>query len=376
MLSLEKDNPLPLYLQVKEGLRRQVQAGVYDGERGLPDERVLAQQLGLSRTTVRRAIMELTEEGLLGRIRGRGTFVRAADGARKAGSRRLTVGLLSFDDHIVREDGLFYDRVIASMQTELGPDATIVLRKISRPYDAYIAKLTSEGGLNAFAALGIDDEMIDILRQAAIPSVLVDCARSGSDPAIDEVTHAGESPAYDAVRSLLELGHRDIGLMVHGREDTRENGSPVPGWRMSPYARERLRGYERALSQANCLRPDRILSVVANSTAAYGRMRAVLSSGSVPTAVFCTTDEIAIGVIQAVKDHGWRVPEHMSVVGFGDSGYFCTPLLSTVRIRVEEMGAVAIRLLRARLEQPSHTAKRISVPTEWMPRGTCDVPRR
>nr|MBA2482759.1 GntR family transcriptional regulator [Planctomycetota bacterium] len=345
MIALEKDNPKPLYLQVKDGLRKEVSAGVYGGERGLPDERVLARELGLSRTTVRRAIMELTTEGVLGRIRGRGTFVRNA-GAADAPSasipdpaRAMTVGVVTRFDHTDRQGGLFYERILDSLQIGLGSDATIILRKITYPIEDFAARLQASR-LDAVAALGvIDPDLIGRLARLAIPTVLIDCAVSGPQPVIDEVTHDGETPAFQAVRSLVELGHRSIGVMVHGHEDDAVASSPVPGWAIGPFACERLRGCQRALHA--CGSALAILPVHASSTSAYARMRALLNSGDAPTAMFCTTDEIAVGVVQAVKDHGWRVPDHMSVIGFGDSGYFCTPLLSTVRIRVDLMGAEA-----------------------------------
>ncbi|MBA3710036.1 MAG: substrate-binding domain-containing protein, partial [Planctomycetes bacterium] len=87
------------------------------------------------------------------------------------------------------------------------------------------------------------------------------------------------------------------------------------------------------------------------------------------------TDELAIGVIAAVKDRGMRVPDDVSVVGFGDIGYFCTPALSSVRMPVEQMGTSAITLLRQRQREPAMSPCSIVLRSEWQPRASCAAPR-
>ena len=72
---LDESSSLPLYQQLQRALRQAIENGVIAPEDALPPERDLAEMLGVSRITVRKAIDELAEEGLLVRKQGSGTFV-------------------------------------------------------------------------------------------------------------------------------------------------------------------------------------------------------------------------------------------------------------------------------------------------------------
>lgn len=71
------DSALPLYLQIKEMLVRQIRSGLYQPHQALPTEQQLMDQYRVSRITVRRALSDLANEGLVYRKVGRGTFVAA-----------------------------------------------------------------------------------------------------------------------------------------------------------------------------------------------------------------------------------------------------------------------------------------------------------
>ncbi|HYG58024.1 MAG TPA: GntR family transcriptional regulator [Symbiobacteriaceae bacterium] len=75
---LDVESALPLYVQVKEKLIRQIRSGVYQPHEMLPAERELEEQFGVSRITIRRALSDLVHEGLVYRKVGLGTFVAAA----------------------------------------------------------------------------------------------------------------------------------------------------------------------------------------------------------------------------------------------------------------------------------------------------------
>jgi GntR family transcriptional regulator len=75
MPTLERSNPLPLYYQLKEVLKQQIQAGHLAPHTAIPSEPELVAQYHVSRATVRQALTELVHEGLLYRQHGRGTFV-------------------------------------------------------------------------------------------------------------------------------------------------------------------------------------------------------------------------------------------------------------------------------------------------------------
>lgn len=89
---LNPHSPVPLYHQLKEALLAEVQAGRWRPHEVIPPERVLIDRYGISRTTVRQALAELTSEGVLYRRHGKGTFV--------APPRPLTQSLSQLTGHV------------------------------------------------------------------------------------------------------------------------------------------------------------------------------------------------------------------------------------------------------------------------------------
>ncbi|PRX32459.1 GntR family transcriptional regulator [Orenia metallireducens] len=92
-MKLDEDSPIPLYYQLENIIREKVEKGDYGVEEQIPSERELSELFKLSRMTVRRALNELVEEGILYRKRGQGTFV-----ARK--KIESVPELIGFNEHI------------------------------------------------------------------------------------------------------------------------------------------------------------------------------------------------------------------------------------------------------------------------------------
>jgi GntR family transcriptional regulator len=76
-LAINPSSPLPLYYQIREQLRAQIRSGALKTGDSLPGETQLCQETGVSRMTARQALVQLANEGLVVRKRGRGTFVAA-----------------------------------------------------------------------------------------------------------------------------------------------------------------------------------------------------------------------------------------------------------------------------------------------------------
>jgi LacI family transcriptional regulator len=95
-----------------------------------------------------------------------------------------------------------------------------------------------------------------------------------------------------------------------------------------------------------------------------------------PTAIFASNDVSAFGVMEAVRDAGFRIGDDISVVGFDDipTASSVHPSLTTVRQPLEEMGRRATRMLFERIADPSRPFERIDLPTELVIRDSCRTP--
>lgn len=74
-MELLKENGIPYYKQIAETIKRHIVEGVYETNRQIPTELEMSSMFKVNRHTVRQAITELTNEGVLSKVRGVGTFV-------------------------------------------------------------------------------------------------------------------------------------------------------------------------------------------------------------------------------------------------------------------------------------------------------------
>jgi putative Mg2+ transporter-C (MgtC) family protein len=91
---------IPVYIKIKEDVKRKISEGVYRKNMRLPSENLLSEELGVSRMTVRRALDELTREGILYRTKGSGTYVSP--------NKFSQCDIMSFSEilYIIRDTGI------------------------------------------------------------------------------------------------------------------------------------------------------------------------------------------------------------------------------------------------------------------------------
>lgn len=102
----------------------------------------------------------------------------------------------------------------------------------------------------------------------------------------------------------------------------------------------------------------------------------ILESGI--TAVYCCEDEIAIGLINYFYDHNIKVPENISVVGYGDitlASYF-RPMLTTIKEPYYDIGAVSIRRILKVIQGESVEEQTIVLPVQLIIRDSCSSPAK
>ena len=181
---------------------------------------------------------------------------------------------------------------------------------------------------------------------------------------IPSVSAANTSGADQAMRHLLELGHRRIAQITG-----------PSGWLATE---DRRRGYRAALAAAGIL-PDPALEVESVPEIEPGKNAAeyLLDLPDPPTAVLAFNDNIAIGAIQAARERGLEVPGDLSVVGFDDVEHatIVTPALTTVRQPLAEMGRTGVSLLMRLLERHRVETLHVELATRLVVRDSTAPPR-
>jgi DNA-binding LacI/PurR family transcriptional regulator len=166
-----------------------------------------------------------------------------------------------------------------------------------------------------------------------IPTVLLGAPAPfcKSFPAVES---EGLLASYQVTQHLLQLGHRRIAYLT---------GPPA-----APWARERLEGYRRALREAHGEVDDRLIFAAGN-TLEDGAKAALqmLDEQCAATAVQAVNDLVAVACAQTLLAQGFKIPEDVSVAGFGNillAEYFRVPL-TTVRQPKFRLGAAAVDLM-------------------------------
>ncbi len=192
----------------------------------------------------------------------------------------------------------------------------------------------------------------------SIPTVVLDGRPTGGRDDVDSVVPDEEQGAYDAVRFLIERGHRRIAHLT----------VTDPRFIAKELRRE---GYRRALAEIGVPVDERLVVAAAepSTVAGYPVALELLGRADRPTAVFCFSDQLAFSIYQAAADLGLRIPEDLSVVGFDNQTFVADALrpgLTSVSLPLEPMGswavARAIRRIRATTAAPPGNGARTDPP--------------
>jgi LacI family xylobiose transport system transcriptional regulator len=202
------------------------------------------------------------------------------------------------------------------------------------------------------------------LAASGIPLVAVD-PTGQPHPALPSVAAANWSGAVAATQHLLELGHRRIGI-ISGPTD-------------HLCSRERLDACRAAMETAGVtVDPQLVRTGQFNFDDGLALGHQLLSLPHRPTAVLCGNDLQALGVYEAARQTGLRIPQDLSVVGFDgiESTRRCGPPMTTVRQPFREIGAAAASLLLALIAGQAPAETRIELPTTLVVRASTAPPPR
>ncbi|HEX6447491.1 MAG TPA: LacI family DNA-binding transcriptional regulator [Streptosporangiales bacterium] len=168
-------------------------------------------------------------------------------------------------------------------------------------------------------------------------------AVSHHDFAVDAVLPDNRGGAADLARALLELGHRRFAVI---------SGPP----RLTT-VQHRVQGFRDALAEAGVeLAADAVVESEFSQTGGYDGTLELLRRRVRCTALFCVTDVMAIGALEALRENAVRVPDDLSVAGFDDIPIVrhLNPPLSTMHLPLEEIGERVMSLVLAEPRKRRH----------------------
>jgi len=172
---------------------------------------------------------------------------------------------------------------------------------------------------------------------------------------VDNVSGGKKATEY-----LIGLGHTRI-AMITGPSD----------WKS---VIDRRQGYCQALEEANIpLDPELIVGDSWLHRSGYENTQLLLQRNSKFTAIFAHNDRIARGAIYALNEHGLKVPDDISVIGYDDipEAEFSEPPLTTIRQPTAEIGQAATSFLIQMIEDTTIAPKQVMFDTSLVIRASC-----
>ncbi|MGC3980453.1 MAG: LacI family DNA-binding transcriptional regulator [Steroidobacteraceae bacterium] len=200
------------------------------------------------------------------------------------------------------------------------------------------------------------------------PLPVVNACECVKDRAINSIGVDNVKGAVMAVDHLVSLGHRRIAFIA----------GPID----SPLTVDRKHGYDLALKKAGLkIDPDLTMSGNFSIESGLSATEQLIASKLKFSAIFCCNDEMAIGAIGALKAHGLRIPQDVSVIGFDDIRFarYCDPALTTVAQPKLQLGREATGMLLDILVNGHTTVVKKILPTDLIVRdstGKCPASLR
>jgi GntR family transcriptional regulator of arabinose operon len=351
----KKDLDPPKYQKVKDYVLTQIVNQEFSKDDRIPSESEISRLLDVSSITVRKALSELVNEGVIYRVRGKGSFV-----VKQAAVSEKMSNLVAFVISGLEMYDSSYMQIMRGVQSFLGKSGCRLIIEIvendfeqERELILNLIQTEIRGLLIYSSDPDAAKSYLGEIRKKSIPFVMLD--RSPSGYPVNVVTCNNHDGAYEAVEYLIKQGHERIGFAVYD-------------FHLSPEV-DRYNGYCNAMSDASLPTPKDLLFLEKDLD--YAALARRIRDGKL-TALFCANDRRALEALEQLTDRGVQIPEQVSLMGFDDfeNSKFAKIALSTVKQYFDVLGYEGAKLLFEISEGSSFGTKKVILPTSLVIRDT------
>lgn len=326
------ENMKPKYQVIIEDIKSKILSGDYSMGEQIPTESVMQETYGVSRHTVRKAILELSNEGFLRSEKGSGTYVSNQYQSKSSGaSANKTIGVITtyISDYIfpsiirgiesrLNKDN--YSLLLASTNNDVEQEKKALEMMLSYGVDGLIVEPTKSNLYNPNISYYLS------FKEQDVPFTMINAYYEELDVpffCLDDV-----QSSYLATNELISKGHTQIGLIAK-MDDLQ--------------GKYRMKGYIKALGDAKLrFQPEHILSFNTETKLdLYANLKEFLTENKDEmTALVCYNDEVGLEVVNVCRQLGMSIPDKLSIIG-QDNSYIAknaTINLTTLTHPQEQMG--------------------------------------
>jgi len=200
---------------------------------------------------------------------------------------------------------------------------------------------------------------IELLKKIKTPLVLVNREIEGLKK--DIVVFDNLEGAFKATKYLIQNNHKRIIIL----------GGP----KYSKSFEDRFKGWQIAMEESNLFRNNLVFRGDFSVESGYEMMESALKKLKKIDAVFATSDLIALGALSAIEDYNMKVPDDISIIGFGDIylSKFLKPSLTTIRRPFYNIGKTAVSILLERITQRNNKEDNDSKIKKFIVKGKLEI---
>jgi GntR family transcriptional regulator, arabinose operon transcriptional repressor len=347
---MNADSSMPKYIMIKKHLQMLLIKGEIPFGEKLPSEYSLMEKFSVSRHTIRQALNELENDGLIFKEQGKGSFSKYVESEIQ---RNIVAVITTYvSDYIFPE-------IISGIEEVLSKKGYPMLLYITNSYKEKERQCLNnilEHGVTGLiidpsqSAIGNENYPIfDQIKQKGVKTVFMN---AGYDDISSSVIVDDKKGAYLATQYLIEQGHKKIAGFFKTDD--------IQGVK-------RKKGFLSAF-ESNGIKADNDLIGEFDSFTKYefpySFTKKLLIMEDKPTAVVCYNDEIAALVVSVANEMELFIPEDLSIVGFDDSSLATMNTLSLTSVShpKKDMGITAAKFLVDMLDGKSKNPKKVYEP--------------
>lgn len=347
----EVDIVKPKYQIIIDDIKSNILSGTYKAGEQIPTELALQESYGVSRQTVRKAILELSNVGFLRSEKGSGTYVSSQYRSKTSGAAaKKTIGVITtyISDYIfpsiirgiesrLNEDN--YSLLLASTNNDIMQEKKALEMMLSYGVDGLIIEPTRSNVYNPNIAYYLS------FKEREVPFTMINAYYEELEVpffCLDDV-----QSSYLATRELIAKGHVRIGIIAK-MDDLQ--------------GKYRMKGYIKALGEAKLrFHPEQVLSFDTETKPdlSVNLEEFLVDNRETLTALVCYNDEVGLEVVHACRRLGISIPDELSIIG-QDNSYIAKNAnikLTTLTHPQEQMGRDAadwvIKYLQGKRDLPA-----------------------
>jgi DNA-binding LacI/PurR family transcriptional regulator len=326
----------------------------------------VATRAGVSKATVSRVLNKTqsiapeTERRVL-------EVVRQLNYHKNVHARRLATGQSDLFGLVISEiTNPYFHEIIRGFQAEAwdrGFDVVLCNTEYSAHRSQSVIQKLIESDVRGVAIMtsSLDKGATAELHAAGIGVVF--CNLSPAEKLVCNVSIDYQRGISQAIEHVVQLGHRHAAVIA-GPEDNRT-------------AVTIKQALVAGLKERN-LKPVAVINSNYRVDAGASAVRAILSSPDLPTVIFCGSDLIAMGAMNALEEAGVQIPEDVSVIGIDDISFafLARPPLTTISVPRERLGRIAFQALDKMLKLKRRKGADYYLETELVVRKSTAPPRK